>query len=224
MVNLQGAAPPDIESNLNPLPDETSAELSARFERDVLPLLTPLFGAAMRMTLQRADAEDLVQETMVRAYAGFTTFQQGTNLKGWLLRIQANAHISGHRRRMRRPAELPIDTIDDLHAAAGAERSPAALRSAEVEVLEMLPDDEIRSALDALPVAFRMAVYYADVEGLAVKEISAIMCTPLGTVMSRIDRGRSQLRVLLAAFAVDRGLSRRDEEIEPSPNDGTRSP
>ena len=188
--------------------NETDAELAARFERDVIPLLKPLLGGALRMTLQRADAEDLVQETMVRAYAGFRTFQQGTNLKGWLFRIQANAHISGHRKRMSRPAELPIDTIYDWQLVADAGRSPRALRSAEAEVLELLPDNDIRNALDALPVEFRMAVYYADVEGLAYKEISAIMGTPLGTVMSRIHRGRSQLRVLLAALAADRGYSR----------------
>ena len=205
MINLDSAVPPDIKSHRAPVPDETDAELGARFERDVIPLLDMLLGGAMRMTLQRADAEDLVQETMVRAYTGFRTFQQGTNLKGWLFRIQANAHISGHRKRIRRPAELPIDTIDDWQLMADAERSPRALRSAEVEVLELLPDDDIRNALDALPVEFRMAVYYADVEGLAYKEISAIMCTPRGTVMSRIHRGRSQLRVLLAAVAADRG-------------------
>jgi len=208
MVNLDGAALPDIKSNLGPVADETDAELAARFERDVIPFLNALFGGAMRMTLQHADAEDLVQETMERAYAGFRTFQQGTNLKGWLFRIQANAHISGHRRRMRRPAELPINTLHDWQLVADAERSPRALRSAEVEVLESLPDSDIRSALDALPVALRMAVYYADVEGFAYKEISDIMGTPLGTVMSRIHRGRSQLRVLLSALAADRGYSR----------------
>lgn len=162
----------------------------------------------MQMTRQRADAEDLVQETMLRAYAGFRTFQQGTNLKAWLFRIQANAHISRHRKRMRRPNEVPADTIYDWQLATDVERSPKALRSAEVEVLELLPDDDIRNALDALPVAFRMAVYYADVEGLAYKEISDIMGTSVGTVMSRIHRGRSRLRVLLAALAADRGYAR----------------
>jgi RNA polymerase sigma-70 factor (ECF subfamily) len=207
MNNLKSAAPLDVEDHLAPVPDETDAELAARFARDVIPLRDTLLGGAMRMTLQRADAEDLVQETMVRAYAGFRTFQQGTNLKGWLFRIQANVHISGHRKRMRRPAELLIDTIFDWQLVAHAERSPRALRSTEVEVLEFLPDDAIRNALDALPVEFRMAVYYADVEGLAYRQISEIMCTPVGTVMSRIHRGRSQLRILLAALAVDRGYS-----------------
>lgn len=186
--------------------DETDLEMAARFERDVIPLLDTLLGGAVRMTLQRADAEDLVQETMVLAYANFHTFQEGTNLKGWLFRIQTNAHISGYRKRIRRPAEVPIATNTDWPVGC-AERSPPALRSAEVEVLELLPHEDVRNALDALPVDFRMAVYYADVEGLTYKEISAITCAPMGTVMSRIHRGRSRLRVLLAALATDRGYA-----------------
>lgn len=180
----------------------TDAELAARFEREVMPLMDTLLGGAMRMTLQRADAEDLVQETMMRAFVGFRTFQRGTNLKGWLFRIQANAHISGHRKRMRRPAEVPIDTVGDRQLLDGA---PGALRSAEVEVLETLPDAAIVRALDALPIEHRMAVYFADVEGLSYKQISAIMGTPVGTVTSRLHRGRSQLRVLLRALVDDRG-------------------
>ncbi|NVN53810.1 sigma-70 family RNA polymerase sigma factor [Mycolicibacterium hippocampi] len=207
-VDIGPDVPLQISGRPAPIPEDTGADLAARFARDVIPLMDTLFGGAMRMTLQRADAEDLVQETMVRAYKGFRTFQQGTNLKGWLFRIQANAHINGYRKQMRRPTELPIETISDRRLAADAERSPRALRSAEVEVLESLPDDDIRNALDALPLKFRMAVYYADVEGLAYKEISDIMSTPLGTVMSRIHRGRSQLRVLLAALAADRGYFR----------------
>jgi RNA polymerase sigma-70 factor, ECF subfamily len=183
-------------------PDGTDAELAARFEQEVMPLMDTLLGGAMRMTLQRADAEDLVQETMVRAFAGFRTFQRGTNLKGWLFRIQANAHISGHRKRMCRPAEVPIDTVGDRQLLDGA---PGALRSAEVEVLETLPDAAIVTALDLLPIEHRMAVYFADVEGLSYKQISAIMGTPVGTVTSRLHRGRSQLRVLLRALVDDRG-------------------
>jgi RNA polymerase sigma-70 factor, ECF subfamily len=185
--------------------DETDDELAARFERDVIPLVDTLFAGAMRITLQRADAEDLVQETMVRAYAGFRSFQQGTNLTAWLFRIQSNTHINSYRKRARRPTETLTDTIDDRQLAANAERSPRALRSAEVEVLESLPDSDIRKALDALPEVFRMAVYYADVEGLAYKQVCDIVGTPLGTVVSRIHRGRSRLRVLLADLAADRG-------------------
>lgn len=210
MVNLD----PDTTGPFGPVLDETHAELAARFERDVMPLLDTLFSGAMRMTRQRADAEELVQETLMRAYAGFRTFQHGSNLKGWLFRIQANAHINGHRKRMRRPGELPVDTIYDWQLMADAERCPRELCSAEVGVLESLPEDEIKNALDALPVEFRMAVYYADVEGLTSKEISEIMCSSLGTAMSRIHRGRSQLRVLLAALAADRGYSRTHSQAE----------
>lgn len=185
--------------------DETDGELAARFERDVIPLLDTLFTGAMRMTLQRSDAEDLVQETMVRAYAGFRSFEQGTNLTAWLFRIQANTHINSYRKRIRRPAEMLTDVIYDWQLAADTERSPVALRSTEIEVLESLPDNDIRKALDALPEEFRMAVYYADVEGLAYKQIRDIVGTPLGTVVSRIHRGRSRLRVLLADLAADRG-------------------
>ncbi|BBZ36498.1 sigma-70 family RNA polymerase sigma factor [Mycolicibacterium confluentis] len=180
-------------------------ELTARFEREVIPLLDRLFNAAMRLTQQRADAEDLVQETMIRAYAGFRSYQPGTNLAGWLLRIQANAHISGYRKRMRRPTETMMSTIHEWQLTDHAARLPRSLRSAELVVLESLPDDDIRAALDKLPEIFRMAVYYADVEGLSHKEICAITGTPPGTVMSRIHRGRSRLRVLLADLAADRG-------------------
>ena len=191
--------------------DETDDEAAARFERDVIPLLDTLFAGAMRMTLQRTAAEDLVQATMVSAYAGFRSFQQGTNLLAWLFRIQANTHINNNRKRIPRPAETIADTIHGWQLTANAERSPRALRSAEVEVLESLPDNDIRKALDALPEEFRMAVYYADVVGLSYKEIGDIMGTPLGTVVSRIHRGRSRLRVLLADLAADRGYLRRQQ-------------
>ncbi|MGU3501749.1 sigma-70 family RNA polymerase sigma factor [Mycobacterium sp. C31M] len=187
--------------------EEAEADLAARFERDVVPLVDALFGRAVRLTLQRADAEDLVQETMMRAYTNFHTFEEGTNLKGWLLRIQANAHISGYRKRLCRPAELPVAANSDWQEVQAGEYSPRALRSAEAEVLELWPDNDIRDALHALPVEFRMAVYYADIEGLPYKEISDIMDAPLGTVMSRIHRGRTRLRARLSALAVARGYA-----------------
>ena len=213
MINVEPAVPLTVNDHVIPAQDETDAELAARFERDVVPLLDTLFGGAMRMTLQRADAEDLVQETMVQAYKGFRTFQQGTHLKAWLFRIQANTHISKYRKQLRQPDEVPTETMDDWRLVADAERAPRALRSAEVEALESLPDDDIKNALDALPEQYRMTVYYADVEGLAYKEIGAIMNTPIGTVMSRIHRGRSQLRVLLAAVAADRGYFRTHHRV-----------
>ncbi len=179
--------------------------LKERFERDAVPLLSGMYSSALRMTRNPADAEDLVQETFLRAYRGFAGFQEGTNLKAWLYRILTNTFINSYRKKQREPKTVPDDNVEDwyLYDRLAAQSSEA---SAETTVLETMPDEDVKAALDALPEAFRMAVLLADVEGFSYKEIAGILDIPIGTVMSRLHRGRRALEKALWQKTRERGL------------------
>jgi RNA polymerase sigma-70 factor (ECF subfamily) len=185
---------------MKPARETVDTETRARFEREVVPLSNLLYRQAFRISRNHADAEDLVQETVMRAYAHFDSFRSDTNLKAWLLRILTNTYINGYRQRQRQPMHYSTEYLTDQDLSEAKARSaPSALRSAEDHALDLLPDNDIKAAMQALPVQFREAVYYADVEGLRYDEIAALTNAPLGTVMSRLHRGRRQLRTLLGS-------------------------
>ncbi|GAB3615977.1 RNA polymerase sigma factor SigR [Okibacterium endophyticum] len=200
-------------------PDERAVDeqraaqpLSARerrslFEEQALPFIDQLYGAAMRMTKNPADAQDLVQETFVKAFAAFAQFTQGTNLKAWLYRILTNTYINTYRKKQREPYQGTIDELEDWQLGGAESTTARASRSAEAEAIDRMPDSAVKDALQTIPEDFRLAVYFADVEGFAYQEIADIMKTPIGTVMSRLHRGRRMLRELLADYAQDRGIS-----------------
>lgn len=187
-------------------PEEAPAERAERFEREALVFVDQLYSAALRMTRNPSDAEDLVQETFAKAFAAFHQYRPGTNLKAWLYRILTNTFINSYRKKQREPLQSASEDVEDWQLARAASHTASGLRSAEAEALDNLPDSDVKQALASIGEDFRIAVYLADVEGFAYKEIAEIMGTPIGTVMSRLHRGRSQLRELLTDYARERGL------------------
>ncbi|HEY7469955.1 MAG TPA: sigma-70 family RNA polymerase sigma factor [Acidimicrobiia bacterium] len=180
----------------------------ADFERDALQYAKQLYSAAMRMTRNPADAEDLVQETFLKAYRAYNTFEEGTNLKAWLYRILTNTYINKYRKESRRPSEVDLGTVEDfyLYRRVGSEESAEVARTTEDRVLDGLVESDIKKAVEDLPENFRLPVLLADLEGFSYKEIAEILDIPIGTVMSRLHRGRKAMQKSLWEFAVDRGL------------------
>ena len=185
---------------------ELDQEAKARFAEEAMPLLDQLYGGALRMTRNPQDAEDLVQETYLKAYKNFDSFTPGTNLKAWLYRIMTNTYINSYRKKQRRPLETSADEVTDHQLYSSSSHDSTGLESAEVEALKAMPNSRISEALNALNEDYRMVVYYADVEGLAYKEIADVLDIPMGTVMSRLHRGRKQLRGMLKDVAKERGI------------------
>jgi RNA polymerase sigma-70 factor, ECF subfamily len=184
-------------------PDDPA--LRERFEREVLPLLPNLYSAALRMTRNPADAEDLVQETYLRAYRGFSGFEEGTNLRAWMYRILTNTFINSYRKKQREPVTVQEDDLDEWYLFDRLGESGVE-PSAEAEVIRSMPDEDVQKALEALPEGFRLAVLLADVEGFSYKEIAQILGIPIGTVMSRLHRGRRALEKALWERVRERGL------------------
>src|SRR5918996_4137458 len=179
----------------------------ARFQRDVLPLLDSLYSGALRMTRNPADAEDLVQETMLRAYRSFDRFEPGTNLKAWLFRIMTNAYINTYRKRQREPLKVSQDDIEDFDLYQELKNhDPAYSATPESIVLDNLLDSDITQAIDDMPEQFRMAVILSDLEGFTYAEMADIMDVPMGTVMSRLHRGRKALQKRLLDLAKEKGI------------------
>ncbi|GGO01004.1 ECF RNA polymerase sigma factor SigR [Microbispora rosea subsp. aerata] len=189
--------------------DDTAVERRRlRFERDALPYIDQIYAGALRLARNPADAEDLVQDVYMRAFSNFHQFREGTNLRAWLYRILTNTYINAYRRQQRQPQRATTEDVEDWQLAEAASHTSSGLKSAEVEALEGLPDSRVKQALREMPDDFRLAVYLADVEGFAYKEIAQITDVPIGTVMSRLHRGRRQLRAKLEDYAAELGLPR----------------
>lgn len=189
------------------LATETAEQRKIRFEKDAMQYVDQLYAAALRMARNPTDAEDLVQEAYAKAYSSFHLYTPGTNLKAWLYRILTNTYINLYRKRQREPQQSHTDSVEDWQLAQASQHDSSGLKSAEMMALDNLPDTDIKRALQEIPEYFRMAVYYSDVEGFSYKEISDIMGSPIGTVMSRLHRGRKLLRDSLADYARERGIT-----------------
>ncbi|QWW20324.1 sigma-70 family RNA polymerase sigma factor [Schaalia sp. 19OD2882] len=200
------------EPSSSPNQPSTDTDGDALFEAEALPLLDQIFGAAMGMTRNRADAEDLTQETFLKAYTKFHQFTPGTNLKAWLYRILTNTYISQYRKDRRSPRRASTDTVEDWQLAEAAAHSGTPLPSTEVEALERMPDAQVRLALESLSEDHRLVVLLADVEGLKYREVAEMLDVPIGTVMSRLHRARKALREVLADVATQYGIGGASDE------------
>jgi len=200
----------DSEAMASSKKEETEAKIRD-FEQQALPLMPQLYGAALRWTRNPSDAEDLVQEAMAKAFVAWGQYQQGTNLKAWLYRIMTNTHINSYNKKQKDPSRGGLDDLEDWQLGDAESITATTSRSAELEALDNLPADIIRNSLLEIPEEFRMVVYYAVVDGLPYAEIAEIMGTPVGTVMSRLHRGKKLLRVLLAEYAMEQGYLSADK-------------
>jgi RNA polymerase sigma-70 factor (ECF subfamily) len=197
-------------------PDKATEGKIRDFEQQALPLMPQLYGAALRWTRNPSDAEDLVQEAMAKAFVAWSQYQQGTNLKAWLYRIMTNTHINSYNKKAKDPSKGGLDELEDWQLGDATSLTATSSRSAELEALDNLPSEIIRKSLLEIPEEFRMVVYYAVVDGLPYAEIADVMGTPVGTVMSRLHRGKKLLRVLLAEYAREQGYLPSESKTEKS--------